>query len=74
MVDDGERVLRIVAGVLTTSGYEVLTAIMGDEALQRSRDYMGAIHLLLSDFQMPEMSGVSLQPKSLLTGLRCRFC
>ena len=29
-------------------------------ALQKSKDYKGDIHLLLTDFQMPEMDGIQL--------------
>jgi YesN/AraC family two-component response regulator len=41
----------------------VLTAASGPEALQQSRDYKGEIDLLLSDFQMPGLSGVDLATK-----------
>jgi two-component system cell cycle sensor histidine kinase/response regulator CckA len=41
-------------------GYNVLTAATGLEALRRSNQYKGEIHLLLSDFQMPAMTGMEL--------------
>jgi CheY-like chemotaxis protein len=41
-------------------GYNVITAVSGAEAVQTSREYEGEISLLLSDFQMPEMSGTKL--------------
>jgi len=42
------------------SEYNVLTASTGAKGLQQSREFKGEIHLLLSDFQMPRMSGVDL--------------
>src|SRR5258708_2291631 len=46
--------------MLVDDNYNVLTANNGREAIQKSNDYKLDIHLLLSDFQMPEMSGVDL--------------
>src|ERR1700693_6160402 len=60
VVDDDAGVLNFVSGFLVNSNYNVLTASSGAEALQQSNDYKGEIHLLLSDFQMPGMSGVEL--------------
>jgi DNA-binding NtrC family response regulator len=61
VVDDDAQVLRFVSGLLIKSNtYTVLTAACSKEALQLSHDYVGEIHLLLTDFQMPEQSGVVL--------------
>jgi two-component system cell cycle sensor histidine kinase/response regulator CckA len=60
VVDDDTMVLRTVSDFLTGTQYNIITATSGAEALQRSRDYNGKIHVLLSDLQMPEMSGVAL--------------
>jgi FixJ family two-component response regulator len=60
LVDDDPAVLKCVADVLSDHDYHVLTWASGAEALLQSRAYGGEIHLLLSDFQMPEMSGVEL--------------
>ncbi len=49
-----------MSGLLATSEYNVLTAGTGSKALEQSRSFKGEIHLLLSDFQMPGMSGVDL--------------
>ena len=59
VVDDDPEVLALVSGLLTGS-YNVLTACSGVSALQLSRDFQGEIRLLLSDFQMPGMSGIEL--------------
>ena len=60
IVDDDPAVLRCVADLLADHGYNILSWGSGAEALRQSKAYKGEIHLLLSDFQMPEMSGVEL--------------
>jgi DNA-binding NtrC family response regulator len=59
VVDDDASILNAVSAFLERQ-YNVLTAANGKEALQQSKDFKSEIHLLLSDFQMPEMSGVEL--------------
>ncbi len=60
MVDDDPAILSFVSGLLLDAGYHVLTASSGAAALQQSKHHRGEIHLLLSDFQMPAMSGIEL--------------
>jgi DNA-binding response OmpR family regulator len=60
VVDDDARILAVVSELLVDGGYNVLTAHTGAKGLQQSRDFKGTIDLLLSDFQMPGMSGVEL--------------
>ena len=60
VVDDDPVILQFVSRLLVDTDYHVLTATSGAAALQQSRDYKGEIHLLLSDFQMPVMSGIEL--------------
>jgi CheY-like chemotaxis protein len=60
VVDDDPAILKFVSGFLVDADYHVLTASSGAAALQQSKDYEGEIHLLLSDFQMPTMSGIEL--------------
>jgi DNA-binding NtrC family response regulator len=60
VVDDDASVLAVVTELLIDGGYSVITAHDGVSGLQQSRDFKGTIDLLLSDFQMPEMSGVEL--------------
>jgi len=59
IVDDDANLLTLVSGLLAKS-YNVLTACNGAVALRQSRDFKGEIRLLLSDFQMPGMSGIEL--------------
>jgi two-component system cell cycle sensor histidine kinase/response regulator CckA len=60
VVDDDADILKFVSGLLVTSKYNVLTAVSGEDALRQSSDFKPEIHLLLSDFQMPGMSGIDL--------------
>ena len=60
VVDDDADILQFVAELLGEGRYNVLTASSGAEALQQASNYSGEIHLLLADFQMPEMSGIEL--------------
>jgi DNA-binding NtrC family response regulator len=60
VVDDDAHVRDLVAQLLTDSDFNVLAAGDGTTGLQQSRDFEGEIHLLLSDFEMPGMSGVDL--------------
>jgi FixJ family two-component response regulator len=60
IVDDDPSVLKVVADLLAGQDYHVLTYGSGAEALQQSKAYKNEISLLLSDFQMPGMSGVEL--------------
>jgi CheY-like chemotaxis protein len=60
VVDDDPQVLAVVKALLANCKYDILTAGNGFEALQKSRAFQGEIHLLLSDFQMPGMSGIEL--------------
>ncbi len=63
VVDDNPAVLKTVADILTFSGYNVLTGKSGEDALRVSGETPGAIDLLLSDVDMPVMSGPVLGQK-----------
>jgi two-component system, cell cycle sensor histidine kinase and response regulator CckA len=60
LVEDEEIVRRLAINILKRSGYEVLEASGGMEALRQAEQYQGVIHLLLSDVVMPKMSGREL--------------
>jgi DNA-binding NtrC family response regulator len=60
IVDDDPDVLKCVSEILAHNDYDLQTYRNGADALEQSRDHKGEIHLLLSDFQMPGMSGVQL--------------
>jgi two-component system NtrC family response regulator len=58
VVDDEKNYLRVLSAVLEDEGYEVLTALGGQEALeiQKSSD----LDLILTDMKMPGMDGIEL--------------
>ncbi len=60
LVEDEETVRDMTREILQESGYQVLEAKHGQEALLIAGQYPGAIHLMLSDVVMPLMSGREL--------------
>ena len=60
LVDDEQMVRDLVCEVLETSGYTVLTAGLGSEAISICKKYKEPIHLIITDVVMPKMSGKEL--------------
>jgi two-component system cell cycle sensor histidine kinase/response regulator CckA len=60
LVEDEPVVLRLARDVLKENGCRVLTASNGAEAIQAAMEEVDAIHLLITDVVMPEMSGPEL--------------
>ena len=60
LVDDDRAVLRMVHRALAEHGYQVLLASGAEEACELSGSRRGAIHLLLTDVDMPGISGGQL--------------
>jgi two-component system, OmpR family, alkaline phosphatase synthesis response regulator PhoP len=60
-VDDEAHILHVVSLKLKNAGFTVLTAKDAEEALELSATM--PIDLLLTDFQMPGMSGLDLARK-----------
>jgi putative two-component system response regulator len=58
MVDDDELSLELLEGVLRDLGYDVERATNGKEAIERLRKE--PIHLVITDWDMPEMNGLEL--------------
>ncbi|MGD8263917.1 MAG: sigma-54 dependent transcriptional regulator [Desulfobacterales bacterium] len=58
IVDDEKNYLRVLSAVLEDEGYEILTALSGQEALeiQKASD----LDLVLTDMKMPGMDGIKL--------------
>jgi PAS domain S-box-containing protein len=71
-VDDYEAMVFLVGRLLRKQGYRVSTFTSGESALAWLRENINFIDLLLTDQNMPGMSGVDLARKSLLLrpGLR----
>lgn len=57
VVDDEGGLREVTERILTRSGYTVLTAPGGAEALLIAEEYGETIHLLLTDVIMPKMQG-----------------
>ena len=60
VVDDEEAVRRLAGRMLTWTGYQVLEARHGREALSTLEQQAGSIHLILTDIKMPGMTGREL--------------
>ena len=60
VVDDNKEVLNMVVVVLEDANFRVLSAGSGAEALKLAGETDGKIHMVLSDVDMPQMSGPDL--------------
>jgi DNA-binding response OmpR family regulator len=60
VVDDNKAVLKIVAAILESANFLVLTADSGAAALTLADGMDRKIDLLLADVEMPQMSGPDL--------------
>ncbi len=58
VADDEAHILHVVSMKLRNAGYEVLTAVDGEEALELCVSEKP--DLIITDFQMPMMTGVQL--------------
>ncbi len=67
IVDDDPLMLRLFQKVVTRLGHQAITATNGREALRLMR--RGSYRLVLSDWEMPEMSGLEL-----CRHVRQRYC
>src|SRR5467141_1804444 len=57
LVEDAEPLRKLAEIFLKESGYHILSAGDGQQALQTARQHPGPIHLLLTDVVMPGMNG-----------------
>jgi|SRR5579871_2898176 len=60
VVEDEDGVRNLMRSLLQRAGYTVLEAQNGEEALALCQRYRGAIHIVISDIVMPQMSGQEL--------------
>jgi CheY-like chemotaxis protein len=65
VADDEAAIRNIVRFTLEGAGYFVLTAGDGEQALDLSRGFHGAIHVLVSDMAMPKLNGMALRKQIL---------
>jgi len=61
VVEDDDAVMRATSNILRTHGYNVVTAMNGDEACRVLQGESDNIDLVLSDVVMPQLSGPALQ-------------
>ena len=71
LAEDSDVVRRLLRELLLRSGYRLIEARHGEEAIQLSQDHDGPIDLLITDMVMPRMNGRELAAK--LAPLRPRM-
>ena len=64
-MEDEQSVRVLTRSLLEQSGYTVLEADNGEQAIELAKQYSGPIHLLLTDVVMPGMKGPTLAEKIL---------
>jgi DNA-binding response OmpR family regulator len=60
LAEDEQPIRSFVLAMLQKNGYSVMVAVDGQDAIKQARGFDGAIHLLLSDVEMPNMTGIEL--------------
>jgi len=60
LVEDERNVRSFVLSLLNKAGYTVITAVDGLDAMEKASKFGGSIELLLSDVEMPRLTGVEL--------------
>ncbi len=75
LVEDEAGVRKLIGEILKKSGYHVIMASSGREALSVAEQHAGAIDLLITDVIMPEMNGREVADRlhSLRPDLRVLF-
>jgi PAS domain S-box-containing protein len=75
LVEDDDSLRALVHTVLTRSGYRVIDARHGPEALLKCGQHDGPIHLLVTDVVLPQVSGPQLAERLavLRPGLKVLF-
>ncbi|HEY5384773.1 MAG TPA: response regulator [Acidimicrobiales bacterium] len=75
VVDDEEALREVTGRMLTRSGYTVLTASSGAQAIELAASHVGPIDLVLTDVIMPKMQGptVAKEVRKVRSGIRVLF-
>jgi CheY-like chemotaxis protein len=76
LVEDQDEVRALARAALEASGYQVLEARNGPEALALAQQHTGPLHLVITDVVMPKMSGrqVAEQLAVLCPGIKVLYC
>jgi DNA-binding response OmpR family regulator len=67
LVEDADPLRKLAEMFLKESGYQILSAADGQQALQTARQHAGPIDLLLTDVVMPGMNGRVLGERLAIT-------
>lgn len=59
LVDDDEQIRSMLYDLLVDQGYSVVQAVDGIDAIEKFKNYMHEIVLVISDIIMPRMDGIS---------------
>jgi PAS domain S-box-containing protein len=75
IVDDQDALREVTERIFTRSGYHVITAQDGPEAIRLAAQHDGDIHLLLTDVVMPGMLGkeVAAKIRMIKPDIECLF-
>lgn len=65
LAEDDDLVRYLAVAALASSGYRMIEAVQGEEALKATAEHSGPIHLLITDIIMPKMGGVELAQRFL---------
>ena len=60
VVDDDQRILKLISAFLESAGHQVLTASNGLEGLAVFQSHSDVIDLVITDLKMPEMNGYEM--------------
>jgi CheY-like chemotaxis protein len=63
LVEDLDILREMIREFLESLGFDVLEAASAAEAIHAAQSHLGTIDLLLTDMEMPGMSGQDLAPK-----------
>jgi len=76
LVEDDDGVRALTRYVLQRSGYTVLEASSGADAVRLAQGHQGTIHLLLTDVVMPQMGGreVAERLEEMRPGIKVLYC
>ncbi len=58
VVDDEKDIVRVLEAILTSNGYDVITAYDGKDGLKKAKE--GRPDLIVLDILMPEVDGVAM--------------
>lgn len=68
LIDDEAMILYLMKTALTLFDHDVVTATNGQEGLDKYNETPGCFDVIVSDINMPILSGIGFAEKLLLTG------